>query len=548
MVAGKKLNLEWVTDVIKDTYKTWKCGDIVSIEAQTGTGKTYFILNVLFMNEILYRDDELLYVCNRINLKRQIKIDAARIQGIKINEDDWEALDKMKVIGKITVTSYHEIQQQILNEKYFGESKLQEYYNNYRYVVLDEVHYFKQDSFNGQTIFFFNDFIKKYNPNATTVYITATMDYIREPLLDYCYDLGKEPKQYSTGIDYSYIKPFYFQKFKNIIRLIKDDKTDDKWLIFVSNIEDAKKVLKEIDDSKFICAKGSKDYNIVDQDTLKSVIKESRFDCKVLVCTKALDNGVNIKDDLLKHIVVLTWDKVDFIQMLGRKRIDIHNAQEVNLYIHKRKKSSFTTLLERNYLIKQDEINLYSNDYVAFCRKYDTQISKLGKLDDLFYRDLDKEWKINQIGYEMLQIKIKFAEKMIAELEIDENSFLIEQLSWLRLEESFDIENNIEKMITDDNCNSVEEYLKDLYLNKVELFEDQQKKLKEFVIPNFDETVKKLQGRHKKRRAGKKILNKLFLFYEIPYSIKSDDTTRKIVDDKKVTYWVIEKKDNLTIN
>lgn len=44
---GIKLNLKFVSDVIGEDYKKWKRGEIVLISAQTGTGKNYFIENVL---------------------------------------------------------------------------------------------------------------------------------------------------------------------------------------------------------------------------------------------------------------------------------------------------------------------------------------------------------------------------------------------------------------------------------------------------------------------------------------------------------------------
>ena len=41
------LNLKWVSDTIGEEYKQWRKGDIITIQAQTGTGKTYFVKNVL---------------------------------------------------------------------------------------------------------------------------------------------------------------------------------------------------------------------------------------------------------------------------------------------------------------------------------------------------------------------------------------------------------------------------------------------------------------------------------------------------------------------
>ena len=38
-----KLNLDYVSNIIGETYRKWKPRDIVIIEAQTGTGKNYYI-------------------------------------------------------------------------------------------------------------------------------------------------------------------------------------------------------------------------------------------------------------------------------------------------------------------------------------------------------------------------------------------------------------------------------------------------------------------------------------------------------------------------
>ena len=75
---NKKLNLKWVSDVISEkegyTYKDWKEGSIVSIDAQTGTGKTYAILNKILEDKV--EDyEELVYICNRIELRRAIQKD-----------------------------------------------------------------------------------------------------------------------------------------------------------------------------------------------------------------------------------------------------------------------------------------------------------------------------------------------------------------------------------------------------------------------------------------------------------------------------------------
>lgn len=65
-----KLNLSYVSDIMGETYKKWKPGNIIIIDAQTGTGKNFFIENVLIPWIV---DKKLLFISNRTNLKRQVK-------------------------------------------------------------------------------------------------------------------------------------------------------------------------------------------------------------------------------------------------------------------------------------------------------------------------------------------------------------------------------------------------------------------------------------------------------------------------------------------
>ncbi|MBR0290382.1 MAG: hypothetical protein IJQ82_15530 [Selenomonadaceae bacterium] len=51
----------------------------------------------------------------------------------------------------------------------------------------------------------------------------------------------------------------------------------------------------------------------------------------MLIATSVLDNGVNLKDSTIKHVVIDMLDQTEFIQMLGRVRIS-GNAT-VNLYV-----------------------------------------------------------------------------------------------------------------------------------------------------------------------------------------------------------------------
>ncbi len=80
-----KLNLKWVTDTIGKEYKQWNKGDIVTVQAQTGTGKTFFVKNKLITEMEIY--EHMLIVANRINLKRQLKKDLLKNMRKEIPKD-----------------------------------------------------------------------------------------------------------------------------------------------------------------------------------------------------------------------------------------------------------------------------------------------------------------------------------------------------------------------------------------------------------------------------------------------------------------------------
>src|SRR5690606_37856094 len=115
----------------------------------------------------------------------------------------------------------------------------------------------------------------------------------------------------------------------------------------------------------------------------------------------------------LKNVVIMTWDRITFIQMLGRKRIDIDNPEQVNLYIPTRFKKSFLSKL-MVYEDKKKELELYGKSESEFNRKYDNDLKDFNGVNDLFYRDVKSgKIKVNIIGQKRLYADINFAKYMI---------------------------------------------------------------------------------------------------------------------------------------
>ena len=134
---------------------------------------------------------------------------------------------------------------------------------------------------------------------------------------------------------------------------IKKQDSSDKWLVFVASKKDGEKFrdsLKEDDVETVFLTSDSKnkpsslekvENNKSDEEnekeheyqTYKNIVENEKFSETVLISTSVLDNGINIKDTTVKHVVIDMLDRTEFIQMLGRIRVG--DDQKINLYIRK---------------------------------------------------------------------------------------------------------------------------------------------------------------------------------------------------------------------
>ena len=528
----KKLNLDYVSNIIGETYKTWKPGDIIIIDAQTGTGKNYFIENVLIP---WIEAKKLLFISNRTNLKRQVKIRLLEEYGFKVTET-LEELDNIKTIENVTITSYHALQFSAKEELYKGEKFDVSYFD---YLVMDECHFILSDSgFNNLNRLSYEKLVTKQYSNIVKIFMSATMDEIKGPIIR-CANkgIGLKPKihEYETGKDYSYVNVNYFKHKKytgTISNMILNDTTDNKWLIFISDIKDGESILETIGKEKgSIIQAGTKNSKELD-----SILNKDCFNKKVLIATKALDNGINLKDEFLKNIVILAWDKTTTIQMLGRKRIDISDAQEINLYISMRYSKSFLGLL-RKYDAKQKGIDLLfleGDNKNQFNKKYDNDFKSLQLFSDVIYKsDFNNEFKYNTVGGARLLRDRSFANEIVEQFKYDDYAYIKEQLKWLRLEDTFDKQNTIEDVILDSDIETLEQYLEIILgvdmlmvadrkelIHKIGLIDTQHSNTKENII----KLLKNINT-----------LNSYFVEIGIDFCIKQYDTKR-VIDGKKKNF------------
>lgn len=487
----KELNLKWVSDVISEvegyTYRDWKEGAIVTIDAQTGTGKTYAILNKILEDKV-ESYEELIYICNRVELRRAIqkdllekyKMEAKYFIGEKEYFDknwignksaiiDYEWLDNQQTIYNVTVMSYHEIANARNWKIYMGGNF--NILEKYKYIVCDECQFFLTDaSFNQKTYMAFDEIFHARDIKSRLIMLSATIEEVESLIEEYTnmlilhgelfgVDNLVHKYQYSTGRDYSYVNVKYFKDINDIETLIKN--SEEKWLVFVTSDKNGQELKNNLCESgvssEFIKANE-------DNQEKKNLTMFSKFSCQCLIATKCIDNGVNIKDVNVKNIVVMAYDKTTFIQELGRLRLNIKDAHEINLYIRCCYKKTFSTMLKKCE-DKQDLIDLYNEDINKFEVRFNNDYKNKKLPEDIFYLNKKKEWTINKLGVARMELDRKHYQKMVDMMELDEFAFIKEQLSWLGLEDTFNEANLIEDVVEDSSVSGLESKLDELFGN-----------------------------------------------------------------------------------
>ena len=406
--------------ITENDIRSWNPETPVFISSQTGTGKNYFIQNVLIRDLILNnfknsRQDKILILSNRIALNRQSKLQIINLlrgfTGEEFNTEYYtpEGIDKfLKKLGNIYVYSYKQFLQ------------ADDLSADFKYVVCDECHYFTSDALiEPKTNEILNKIINGFRRRPIRIYMSATIDVVFEPIIRMEYKVidskieslekakndkisensqrptmndlinihnqsirtsrelnvnyqsanqqqwnqywgnkammnlsdsesyNKEIAECHLNVcfyyferDYSYISNVYYYSDDDVIveKIISDVEKDNnsKWIVFVptklSGNDLLKKISCKISDCVFINSE-SRQNNVKAREEFDHIVANDSFKSRVLLATSTLDNGINIKDENVKNVVIDFFDETEFLQMLGRIRVEKGN--EINLFVRK---------------------------------------------------------------------------------------------------------------------------------------------------------------------------------------------------------------------
>lgn len=492
----------WVSNIVTiDEINKWKNGDIITISAGTGAGKSYFIKNILYA--IAKRDHKkILFLLHRTNCVNQFQME----------------IERDKKTDVIDIKTYQKIEYEIKQERSFD-------FSPYQYIVADEYHYFVEGdaSFNKFTDLSLRAILSQ--TDKIRIFMSATADitkrYINnfEKLETIDYPLSTS----HNGID-------------NLIFFNKDKTMEDfcnlaiennlKTIFFIEKAEKAYNLYKQFKEyAIFNCSKSNgKYYKYVDKQAIDNMLQKEKFDKLILITTMAMSTGVNIKDTELKHIVCDVKDIATLIQCIGRKRIQnendtfnlfiktISNQQLGGMETHISKKIEMADYFKKNgidkYLLKYPRANDYSN--ITYDVMENGQLVK--KLNMLMYEKnlvdiIDVQMMLGKFGTKNLKIKYAYCKHIAKKLDkYDEDTNTYNYSIWEEQKKN-------ETLAT---------YLDSIVGKK--LLKDEQKELIEKIDVRVDG---KQQRSYKKLNDGLEMIN-------LPYIIIPKRS-------KKERYWIVDK-------
>lgn len=312
----------YVSQALGNAILGWGTGRYV-IDAGTGAGKTTAIMKLLekimaSCPEYELRDRKrILYLCNRKALREQI-IQAIFGDGVARDFRDWDRIywDIIACLNFefVDVLTYQKLQKDYQDDP---EKTLEHIKERYTYIVCDEAHYFVNDAkFNHKTNVAYQC-IEQLVSSKTVIYMSATMETLiqkwkeEDTLLPEHY--YRIPRRKSCVSEIR----FYYRDAERMA-LLNAIPENEKVIVFVARRATLEKMkLIYGDTAGYYCSINNKGGAM---DDLRDCIRDGKLLKRILFTTTVLYNGIDIKDETVKHIFIEQWLPMEVIQEIGRKR------------------------------------------------------------------------------------------------------------------------------------------------------------------------------------------------------------------------------------
>ena len=383
----------------------------IGLSGNTGSGKTYFCShNLKVIAEA--KGMTLHYICNRSMLRQQ--------------EQEADHFD------------YYHCYQSMMVEDFLDSPK--------RIYIVDECHFFHDDSAFNYEIDDKLQYLLSME-QSIVIFMSATANNF----WNHCKKINVLDFYFEIKFSYDYVDrvcTYHSQSLRNKEIKFLLDNTEDKIVLFCSSVTNGWKMYQKLskiygeDAVKFRCSNsvsnGSADlekqelvaearqyvidnyYNESENGflTLKNtdflIKSDGSLNCRLLITTKALDNGVNIKDPLAKHVFTEIIDIQSLKQSLGRIR---NVGQRVNFYIYCRSRKDiearFLNPLHNKLALFKDIIKHDNLDELVYSLQVEdySVFEKLGMSEEqieIMIKSFAKNKKVSMLSYTNTLINIVY--------------------------------------------------------------------------------------------------------------------------------------------
>lgn len=359
----KELKKGKIANLLKNEIDEWEPDTPILIDTPTGSGKTTFIYNCI-IPRAKENNMNVLIVSNRTALNIQQKkdiMDKIFKQGKDYYSD--RAYQEKDDYGFIHIVTYQGLQSHIENNL--------DWIKNVGYTIFDEAHFFTSDTFfNTSAALLLKQIPKKFG-HTIRIYMTATSYDVIEEIADaekseFEYPENQAPiyimprvlLRYHQKPDYSKYEIEFISDLYQVIDGIKE-KPEEKWLIFVDKkvtgeelrdklleefLDDTNRVINFDAQKKKEILTSNKGNNL--NDFWKKLLSDLKFEQQVLISTSVLDCGINIIDSDVKNIVISTDEHAEFIQMLGRRRLN-KDDNKLKLWVVEKSQKSLQAIKQK---------------------------------------------------------------------------------------------------------------------------------------------------------------------------------------------------------
>lgn len=261
---------------------------------------------------------------------------------------------------------------------------------------------------------------------------------------------GRQVHNFNIEKNYENYDVRYFVNILELAEFITKMKKTEKIIVFVGSITQGAKLKETLEKAgelvDFLTANNKETDS---KDIVTNLTMFQKFKGRILIATSVLDVGVSIVDTAVTTVAIIAFDKCTFLQMLGRIRIN--NDNNLTLLIHRQNSHAFATKIS-DYL--EDDVNLImtlckiatQDELKNYIKKaLDSDITNWHTIRKYVITDNNDKMRLNCLSCpQTLHIYSEFVNN-VKGLENDPDFYIKKQLSWIKKEDNFSMENYISK-------------------------------------------------------------------------------------------------------